>query len=131
MKSPFPGMDPYLERHWLDVHGSLVFGARDVLNRNLPDDLIARAEERIAVESGGFEPDVFAPDVRVLEAVEKVQDGVHSGTGDVALAPFRLVALIEPITERYIEILEATGERLITVIEFLSPTNKRGKGLKE
>jgi formylglycine-generating enzyme required for sulfatase activity len=21
MKSPFPGMDPYLERHWGDVHG--------------------------------------------------------------------------------------------------------------
>ncbi|MGO9470092.1 MAG: DUF4058 family protein, partial [Isosphaeraceae bacterium] len=20
MKSPFPGMDPYLERHWGDVH---------------------------------------------------------------------------------------------------------------
>jgi hypothetical protein len=24
MNSPFPGMDPYLEPHWLDVHARLV-----------------------------------------------------------------------------------------------------------
>jgi hypothetical protein len=23
MKSPFPGMDPYLEPHWLDIHARL------------------------------------------------------------------------------------------------------------
>jgi hypothetical protein len=29
MKSPFPGMDPYLEQHWRDVHSSLIIYARD------------------------------------------------------------------------------------------------------
>jgi hypothetical protein len=42
MKSPFPGMDPYLERHWPDVHSALVMSARGVLNELLPPDLVAR-----------------------------------------------------------------------------------------
>src|SRR5207302_3594168 len=66
MPSPFPGMDPYLEPHWLDVHTSLVSGARDALNQRLPDDLIASAEERVAVE--GEEADrLWGPDVQVFE----------------------------------------------------------------
>ena len=31
---------------------------------------------------------------------------------------------VEPTTERYIEILEANGNRVVTAIEFLSPSNK-------
>ena len=43
MKSPFPGMDPYLERHWGDVHQALVTYIRDQLQASLPDDLRADA----------------------------------------------------------------------------------------
>ena len=50
MKSPFPGMDPYLERHWLDVHGSLNLYIRDELQPQLPADLAARMEESVYVE---------------------------------------------------------------------------------
>jgi hypothetical protein len=32
MKSPFPGMDPYLEAHWLDVHPRLIVGAAKQLS---------------------------------------------------------------------------------------------------
>ena len=132
--SPFPGMDPYLERHWLDVHASLVPAARNALNQTLPDDLIARIEERVAVEAGpndagqsGRHP--FGPDVRVFEAVEEI-GGPGSAGGGIALAPFRLSLLDDPITERFIEIIDVRGgERLVTVIEFVSPSNKLGDGL--
>jgi len=33
MPSPFPGMDPYLEAHWGDIHTRLM--ARSFLNFNL------------------------------------------------------------------------------------------------
>ena len=36
MPSPFPGMDPYLEQHWGDVHTSLVIYARNQLQKVLP-----------------------------------------------------------------------------------------------
>src|SRR5665213_3374626 len=50
MKSPFPGMDPYIERHWPDVQTSLVGSVRTLLNQRLPDDLAARAQEREGIE---------------------------------------------------------------------------------
>lgn len=81
-------MDPYLERHWPDVHTKLVTYAADALNASLPPELIARTQERIAIESDA-----------------------------------------EPLIERFIEIVETTGERLVTVIEIISPTNKQGHGL--
>lgn len=129
MKSPFPGMDPYLERHWLDVHASLITSARNMLNQRLPDDLIARAEERVAVEAGladasGGGRRRIGPDVRVFEAVEAIATSQTAGTA-LALAPYRLVLLDDPIIERYIEIIDVRGgERLVTVIEFVSPANK-------
>ena len=46
MPSPFPGMDPYLERHWGDVHTRLITSASDPLQKFLPKDLRARVEER-------------------------------------------------------------------------------------
>src|SRR4051794_29598741 len=47
MPSPFPGMDPYLERHWRDVHADLVALARTALNHILPEDLVARMYKRL------------------------------------------------------------------------------------
>ncbi len=44
MKSPFPGMDPYLEYHWGDIHASLIVSVRDALNQRLPRDLVARRQ---------------------------------------------------------------------------------------
>src|SRR5438105_4713913 len=46
MKSPFPGMDPFLEQYWGDVHHSLIQYARDTMQPQLPADLRARVEER-------------------------------------------------------------------------------------
>jgi hypothetical protein len=49
MKSPFPGMDPYLERLWPYVHHALVSFAAQQLNDKLPEDLVATDESRVAV----------------------------------------------------------------------------------
>jgi hypothetical protein len=51
-----------LETHWLDVHTSLIAEARRALNRTLPSELVARAEERVAVESddAGLHERLFA-----------------------------------------------------------------------
>ena len=39
MPSPFPGMDPYLEAHWGDVHARLVIYISEQLQMLLPGDL--------------------------------------------------------------------------------------------
>lgn len=122
-------MDPYLERHWLDVHASLITSSRNALNARLPEDLIARAEERVDVEAAprdalGRGRRKVGPDVRVFETVSDGTAPPGGGTA-VAIAPYRLELLDDPVTERYIEIIDVRGgEKLITVIEFVGPTNK-------
>ncbi|HZL36681.1 MAG TPA: DUF4058 family protein [Tepidisphaeraceae bacterium] len=107
MKSPFPGMDPYIERHWPDVQTSLVGSVRTLLNQRLPDDLAARAQER--------------------EGIEEEAHGEPAGRGRRRVNH----VVNEPLTERFVEIIEAHGDgRLITVIEMLSVANKFGKGLE-
>ena len=66
MPSPFPGMDPYLERHWGDVHTRLITYASDQLQRILPRDLRARVEERVVVAGSGQVRPIFR-DVRMVE----------------------------------------------------------------
>jgi len=130
MGSPFPGMDPYLEQYWRDVHHSLVTYSRDQLQPKLPPDLRARVEERVFVESEATEYRVFFPDVHVVEQHTRPQ-AAPAPKGDVALEEPLVVQLDdEPLSQGYIEIIDAaSGNRVITVIEFLSPSNKvPGKG---
>jgi len=125
MKSPFPGMDPFLEPHWVDIHSSLVVGTRDELNLHLPEDLVARSEERVAVESDDGDREI-GPDVRVFSPSNA--DPEEEGRGVILEAPFKLVVQNDPIIERFIRIIDEAGQ-LVTVVEFISPTNKRPPGL--
>ncbi|MGD9856596.1 MAG: DUF4058 family protein [Planctomycetaceae bacterium] len=101
MPSPLPGMNPWLEWHWGDVHTRFVTFASIQLQPKLPRDLRARVEERIAVE-----------------------------TDELAAEPIVVLIPDEPVTERFIEIKEFRGGPVITVIELLSPINKQGGGKK-
>ena len=131
MKSPFPGMDPYLERYWGDVHGELVALARTALNQSIPAGLIARMEERIVIDSIDYlKPRVIYPDIRVRE------DPNFYGSGSTAVAsapavaePIVLEYDVEEHTETFIEISDAESGTLVTVVEVLSRANKLpGKG---
>lgn len=130
MKSPFPGMDPFLEAHWRDVHASLVVYIRDALQGALPGSLFARVEERVFLESEGDDQPLRSthPDVRVVgwrppEAGESVTTA--EGATAVLDEPYVLQTILEPATETFLEIIDASsGNRVVTVIEVLSPTNK-------
>ena len=124
VRSPFPGMDPYLEAHWLDVQTSLVTYARDRLQSQLGDDLVARAEERLVVEDPMGEARTIGPDVRVVEIQPKSR-AVLAEAGVAVADALTFSTESEPQVQRYIEIVDLTsGGRVITVIEFLSPSNK-------
>ena len=126
MKSPFPGMDPYLEQHWRDVHSSLIIYARDQIQPDLPGSLFARVEERVYVESGEGPERSMYPDLRVVEHGRRGAAAAVAVQGEVDVAePYILHVGDETVTETYIEIRDASsGNRVITVVEFLSPSNK-------
>src|SRR5579864_2132618 len=126
MPSPFPGMDPYLEAHWRDVHASLVIYARDALQGVLPSSLRARVEESVLLETPqGLGDHPLFPDVRVVEYAPKRETNTQSESGVAVAEPLLVRADPEPVSETYLEIIDReSGNRVVTVIEFLSPSNK-------
>ena len=123
MNSPFPGMDPYLELHWRDVHHRFLTYAGDDLQELLPRDLRARLEERIYVEPEFGEGRGIYPDVRVVE--HPGRGGVTQVSGIEVAEPLLIHGEIEPATEGFIEIIDvASGNRVVTAIELLSHSNK-------
>jgi len=126
MPSPFPGMDPYLEAHWRDVHASLVIYARDALQGVLPGSLRARVEERVLLETPkGLGDHPLYPDVRVVEYASNRGLETRPAGSSVVAEPLLVEADPEPATETFLEIINpASGNKVVTVIEFLSPAHK-------
>ncbi len=124
-KNPFPGMNPFFERQWRDAHTMLIAYLRDALQQRLPAELVARAEEdSLTVGLGGTKA-TYRPDVRILEPWSlKDPEGVVAAPPALASATEPVRVFVEEETERWIEIRDSSG-RLITVIEVLSPSNKR------
>ncbi|MEQ1831186.1 MAG: DUF4058 family protein [Pirellula sp.] len=125
MRSPFPGMDPYLERHWQDVHSRFMVYASTQLNQQLPTELLARVEESLAVETDDGRSRVVYPDISVVE-LQTSFPGLHSEpTGVVVADPFEIPIPMESPPQRHLEIVDSgNGNRIVTVIELLSPANK-------
>lgn len=138
MPSPFPGMDPFLEDVGIfpDLHNSLAAGIRDALNQSLPRGYFARLEARPEIgfaDRDGSDPRTVIPDVTVLRPV----------TGPAAVESGSAAAVAEPSTpvrarsyeveirddvfdHQFVEVREAKGgQKLVTLIEIVSPTNKR------
>src|SRR4051794_35471012 len=104
MPSPFPGMDPYLEAHWRDVHASLIIYTRDALQGVLPRALRARVEERVLLETPrGMGPHPLYPDVRVVEYERPLRRGLETGPeASVTLAePLEVAVEAEAATETF------------------------------
>lgn len=136
MKSPFPGMDPYIEESglWPDFHDDLISEIKRALAAALPERYYVQTGDRNYIVFAGVdekEEKSFIPDVGVL-----TPPGTESG--DVAVAEPEIDAdsvtmrafIDEHTRENFIEIYESDPEvRLVTCIEVLSPSNKRpGEG---
>jgi hypothetical protein len=129
MPAPFPGMDPYLEGLlWTTFH--FAFGAeivRQLAPRLRPRYLVLPVE-RFVTET----PDDVAittsiyPDVGVAKGARE-SPAVYAAS--TVAAPLHLATVIpEAVPHVSIEIRDTAGRQLVTAIEFLSPTNKRGAG---
>ena len=128
MRSPFPGMDPYLEPYWDDVHVSLCAEIRTALQPHLPRGLRARAAQSIKLEEQNLPP---GPGQRFEGDTVLVATGPAAVASAVSSAA---IATVEPVVfeeipalerERWVQIIDtADGNRVVTVIEVLSPGNK-------
>ncbi len=133
MRPQFPGMDPWLEHPdlWSDVHTSLITAIRDALSPLvLPRDFVG-VDSRTTVLTGMDVERVYRPNV-LVHAVEPPANFEGKNVAAAAHASVRTIEVIVPVQEDEIEetfltIKELPGRKLVTVIEVLSPTNKKAK----
>jgi len=132
MPSPFPGMDPFLEsQEWEDFHSAAINVIRDLLTPELVPAYVARIERRVYVETEPGEPDSYrVADVAVVAEGPNARRAADvSASSAATLTPVECIMHIA--TERreaYLEIRDRESSEVVTVIELLSPTNKRGGG---
>src|SRR3954453_18093484 len=93
MKSPFPGMDPFIEaRHlWGDFHDNLIVDIQRAIQRQLPDRYVARISDRVFFETE--DPDVelilkkrVQPDVQVVKKTGQHSASRQQDSASVAIA---------------------------------------------
>ena len=137
--NPFPGMNPYLESSglWPDFHNGLIGQLRDVLGPQLPDNYRIALQQRVEVDEPFGAPSelkLVIPDAAVTgEQPVGTAAGVATAAAVVSAPPDDAVA-VRVLMPREVRVLslrvETTPEReLVTVVEVLSPTNKRqGEG---
>jgi len=121
-------MDPFLElQEWEDFHSALNMAMRDHLALELRPNYAVRVERRIYVERGIEEPSLRRADVAVL--VDPLSDGARPATPGSTTMTLEPVECIVPMAEEHREsrliIRERDTMEVVTVIETLSPANKR------
>lgn len=131
MPSPFPGMDPYLEAPdiWPDFHEHLASELGATLNAQLPPPYYARLESRPEVGITGDVPHRrIVPDVSVQRGGERSKGGVavlDEPRTEVS-EYLEFIVSSEPLRHQYVELRDSTrGHELVTLIEIVSPSNKK------
>lgn len=123
MGSPFPGMDPFVEGQlWRDFHTAFLSQLREALVPSLRPAYVALLEERVYVEHTPDERSLV-PDLMVARTT--AAQSVGPGAALVAAPVPVPLAMPEEIRERFLEVRHRDTRELVTVVEVLSPTNKR------
>jgi Protein of unknown function (DUF4058) len=136
MRSPFPGMNPYLENPdlWAEVHHWLItFIASNLVPQLRPKYRVA-IEKRVYQTVGEETVLVGIPDVSVGGSSTDSND-LDGSPVAVASPPAKPVTVTIPMPEEeregYLEVREVETGEVVTTIEILSPKNKRsGEGRK-
>jgi Protein of unknown function (DUF4058) len=127
MPSPFPGMNPYLEKPdvWHDFHQAYITAIRNALIPQIRPDYIAKIDDHIYIHELSGEERVFLgrSDVSVLHS--NPTTATAAAARSIAAPAFgHVTPSVDAVHEPFIEIRDRETREVITVIELLSPTNK-------
>jgi hypothetical protein len=129
MPSPFPGMDPYVEHStlWPGVHNGLIAALQLSLAPQLRPRYYVALEERLYITEPDQRVFVGRPDLAVVgqSPAETAPKPSLSASSVLTVQ----VPLPDEVRETYLEVRETGTDYVVTVLEILSPTNKRpGRG---
>lgn len=128
MPSPFPGMNPYLESHfvWHDFHQTFVTVLRTTLAPLVAPNYFVQVQERVYLHDSKDEDGEFVAiaDVEVTRRGGRKPKPRSTTTGTV-LAPAKVrFPQLRRRKSGYLEVLDLRSQEVVTVIELLSPSNK-------
>lgn len=127
MPSPFPGMNPYLERAsvWHDFHESFMPLVRDILTAQVLPRYFVRIDEQMfihelppAVRRFIGRGDVLVPALQPAGFVTTVTEHPLKAPAEVRMPAIDIEG------ESFLDIRDRDSNELITVVKLLSPTNK-------
>jgi len=129
-KSPFPGMDPYLEGYiWPDVHSTLAGAIRELLAPQVaPNYVTFVVPYTVKDKSPGAEVAILYPDIGLVLHDRAEQPVAEYEPATKATKPDRIVPAEISVRIPVIEIRDRGDNSLVTAIEILSPVNKREPG---
>jgi len=132
MPSPFPGMNPYLEQPsvWEDFHMAFATQIRDALSAQVRPNFYVKLEERVFIHEPSADDRrklLGKPDIAVFEGLPKQSPSVATYDPAVNQVKSIIRTLPDIDIERhpFIEIRDRQDRQLVTMIEVLSPSNKR------
>jgi hypothetical protein len=130
MKSPFPGMDPYLEHPslWPDVHNRLIAALADDLSERVAPRYYVGLERRAYLLKA--DDLVGRPDIAVAATTGASVLAAHPALTSVTVLEVD-VPMQDEVSENFLEIHEVKTGKLITILELLSPVNKLHKQGRE
>ena len=127
MPSPFPGMNPFLEQDalWHDFHLAFLPALRARLVPQVAPGYLVLLDEHIYLRSEESAPRRLLGRADVSLAAAAAGDGGEPAVA-VLEAPARVELVVDDV-ERvpFLEIRDRLSRDLVTVIELLSPSNKR------
>jgi Protein of unknown function (DUF4058) len=128
MPSPFPGMNPYLEQDavWHDFHERFLPLAAELLTPQIRPTFIAKLDEHIYIHElpASQRMLVGRADVGVVRG-EQSESSAPVATNLLAPSIVQIPIAVDEQREAFVEIRDRQTRELVTVIELLSPSNKR------
>jgi hypothetical protein len=127
MPSPFPGMNPYVERAsvWHDFHERWIPLVADLIGAQVLPRYFVRIDEHMYIHELSAEErrfigrsDLLVPALTPSSAATSTVSPVLNAPGEVG------VPAVDSETLSFLEIRDRDNHQLVTVIELLSPSNK-------
>lgn len=126
MPSPFPGMNPFLEQEevWQDFHQRFITYSAGALAAQVEPDYIVKIEEHLYIHELSAERRLLGRGAVTIST--SVAPAFQSQNAAVMTAPVTVqLPAVDIERAAFLEVRDRKSRQLVTVIELLSPSNKR------
>jgi hypothetical protein len=130
MPSPFPGMNPWIENEdpWHTFHEAFCAKCLEILVPQLRPKYIVQSDENVYIHEFSAEERRLAgrPDLSIMAGATASPQRAGPAAATATMPVYASIpAAVDVAKESYLAIRDRRSRELITVIELLSPANKR------